>query len=225
MENQVAETKTTLTQELLLLVITIAPAVYLLSIWNLLPEQIPLHWNFQGEIDRYGDKSSLWTLFLVVQIPVYFLLMFLPKLAAKGKNIKMMGKKYYRLRVIVQLFMSAIMMSIMLGSSGMTSVRIEVMLGVCFAIFMILFGNYMGSIRQNHFVGIRTPWTLESEEVWKKTHHIAGRLWVGGGFIGLILLAFLPGKWGLMTIVGLMLVPSLAVVVYSYFLFQKIEKA
>jgi len=44
----------------------------------------------------------------------------------------------------------------------------------------------MGRIRQNYFFGIKTPWTLANEEVWRKTHRFTGYVWVAAGFVGLL---------------------------------------
>ena len=35
-------------------------------------------------------------------------------------------------------------------------------------------------------MGIRIPWTLESEENWNKTHRLAGRLWIIGGLVSIV---------------------------------------
>lgn len=32
--------------------------------WINLPNSIPIHFNLKGEVDNYGDKSSLWVLLL-----------------------------------------------------------------------------------------------------------------------------------------------------------------
>lgn len=225
MENTTSSDQSnSLAKELLLLFITAIPIIFLLFIWKELPDQVPLHWNFQGEVDQYGDKSSLvWVVFLI-NIPIYLLMLFLPKISAKKESIERMGKKYYRLRLILQLFMSALVLVILLASSGTTDIAIETLLSYCFLFFMLLFGNYMGSIRQNHFMGIRTPWTLENEEVWKKTHQLGAKLWIGGAIIGFITLFLLPNNWALMTIVGLMVIPMLLAAIYSFVVFKKLTK-
>ncbi|CAA6830316.1 MAG: DUF1648 domain-containing protein [uncultured Aureispira sp.] len=214
---------TSLAKELLLIFITILPLVYLFIVWNDLPDQVPMHWNFQGEIDRYGSKASLGWLVLLMNVPIYLLLLFLPKIAAKQESIERMGKKYYRLRLILQIFIAALVLAILLASSGATQIPIESLLAYCFLFFMLSFGNYMGSIRQNHFMGIRTPWTLENEAVWKKTHQLGGRLWIGGAIIGFILLFFLPKNWALMSIIFLMILPLLLATGYSFVLFKKLK--
>ena len=213
-----------LTKELPLLILVSLPIILLAIVWNQLPEEVPLHWNFQGEVDRYGSKNSLWLLVLFVNIPIYLLLLFLPKISAKKGSMDLMGNKFYRLRLILQLFMSALAMIIILSTGNLTTWSIETMLAICFAFFLILFGNYMGNIRPNYFVGIRTPWTLENDEVWKQTHHLTGRLWVIGGVLSLGILPFLPANWGLAFTTGFLLISSLGIVVYSYILFNGLSQ-
>ena len=48
-----------LKKEIALLAIVALPFLYLGFVWNELPDQVPMHWNMQGEIDRYGDKTEL----------------------------------------------------------------------------------------------------------------------------------------------------------------------
>jgi uncharacterized membrane protein len=223
MKNTINDHSTSLAKELLLIVITLAPIVYLFIMWKELPDQVPMHWNFQGEIDRYGSKAMLGWLVVLINVPIYLIMLFLPKIAAKKESLERMGKKYYRLRLILQLFMASLVFTILLVSAGATQIPIETLLGYCFIFFMLLFGNYMGSIRQNHFMGIRTPWTLENEEVWKKTHQLGGRLWIGGAIIGFILLFFLPNNWALMSVVALMVVPMLLAAIYSFVLFKQLK--
>lgn len=223
MEQQSSPKQYAFFQELLILIIALVPVAYLYSLWHELPEEVPIHWNIKGEVDGYGSKYTLWWVILSMNVPIYLLMLFLPKLAAKSENIKLMGKKYHRLRLILQLFMTALVMIIILSASGNNSTSIETLLGYCFIIFMLLFGNYMGSIRQNHFMGIRTPWTLENETVWKKTHQLGGRLWIASALVGLPLLWILPQQWQFTTIISLMVAPMLVACVYSFLLFKKLS--
>ena len=59
---------------------------------------------------------------------------------------------------------------------------------ICFllgAVFLIT-GNYMPRIQSNFTFGIRTPWTIENETVWKKTHRLGGFGFCLGGILFLI---------------------------------------
>jgi uncharacterized membrane protein len=56
----------------------------------------------------------------------------------------------------------------------------------CVLVFFVVVGNYLGNLRPNYFVGIRTPWTLEDPETWRATHRLGGRLMFFGGLILLL---------------------------------------
>ena len=36
--------------------------VYLVSVWNTLPEQVPIHFNAKGEVDGWGGRAVIWLL-------------------------------------------------------------------------------------------------------------------------------------------------------------------
>ena len=87
---------------------------------------------------------------------------------------------------------------------------------ICLNILFIVIGNVMGKVRQNYIFGLRTPWTLSSEQAWDKTHRTIGRLIVALSVIGLLSLFFLTPAYGLLFTVGLSLVWGIASFVVSY---------
>ena len=91
--------------ELLILAIIIIPAIYLLAIWADLPEEVPMHWNASGEIDRYGSKNELVGLLFMLNLPLYVILKYAPKIDPKKKisETQLAG-----LRIVMHLFMSAL---------------------------------------------------------------------------------------------------------------------
>jgi uncharacterized membrane protein len=90
------------------------------------------------------------------------------------------------------------------------------------ALFMIL-GNYFGKIRQNYFVGIRVPWTIADEDVWNRTHRLAGKLWVAAGAIG-ILGVFMPKPIGSFIFLMALSLGSIIPIAYSYLIFKEKQK-
>ena len=90
-------------------------------------------------------------------------------------------------------------------------------------LLLLVIGNYMGKVRKNFFVGIRTPWTLASDEVWMRTHHLGGWLFVVGGLIiavaGLVAPAHLvPG-----ILIAVVITVSLVTVGGSYVIYRRVE--
>ncbi|WP_288980491.1 SdpI family protein [uncultured Flavobacterium sp.] len=206
-------------KEIPFLAIALIPFVYLIYIWNRLPEKVPMHWNGAGEIDRYGDKTELvGVLFLLVGIN-YFVFLIIPYVDPKQK-FQNMGNKLNIMRMILTLFMSALALFILYSVEQKNSNPefVFVIIGLLFAFL----GNYFKTIKPNYFIGIRTPWTLENEEVWKKTHLIGGKLWFVGGLL-MTLTFLMPNEMQLYTFLGITAVITIIPIVYSYLEFKKIK--
>lgn len=167
-------------KEIPLILLSVLPAFFLIYIWSSLPNQVPLHWDINGEVNRYGD---VWELLLLVFMPIflYILFLFIPSIDPK-KRMESMGNKYYSIRLITGIFISVLFLFILYSVKDQNLLNPNYMFIIIGAFFMML-GNYFTTIKPNYFVGIRTPWTLENETVWKKTHRLAAKLWVPGGLL------------------------------------------
>lgn len=204
-------------KEIPFLAIALIPFVYLIYIWNRLPEKVPMHWNGAGEIDRYGDKKELVvTLFMLVGI-TYFVFLIIPSIDPKQK-LQNMGNKLNNLRMILTLLMSGLAVFILYSVQQKTS-NPSFVLAIIGLLFAFL-GNYFKTIKPNYFIGIKTPWTLENEEVWKKTHLMGGKLWFVGGLL-MALTFVLPNKIQFYTFMGIVAVITIVPIVYSYLEFKK----
>ena len=207
-------------KELPYLAISLIPFAYLAYIWPSLPQKVPMHWNASGEIDRWGDKSETILLPVLMTGIVYLLFLIIPKIDPKGK-LENMGNKLNLFRLILTGFMSILCLYILYSIKTVNGDprMLFPILGLLFAFL----GNYMKTMKPNYFIGFRTPWTLENEEVWKKTHKFGGLLWFIGGL--LITLTFLVSeKIQLYTFIAITVVITIVPVVYSYLEFQKLKK-
>jgi uncharacterized membrane protein len=86
-------------------------------------------------------------------------------------------------------------------------------------------GNYFKVIKQNYFLGIKTPWTLESEEVWKLTHILAGKLWILGGLLIVIFSLVIPEDINFYLFITITAIITIVPIVYSYLIFKKLKKS
>ena len=206
-------------KEIPFIAVALLPFVYLAYIWNELPKEVPMHWNASGEIDRWGDKSELFMMLFMLTGITYFVFLIIPYIDPKQK-LQNMGNKLNNLRLILALFMSALVIYILYSVQQKTSnpVLIFPLVGLLFAFL----GNYFKTIKPNYFIGIRTPWTLENEEVWKKTHLIGGKLWFVGGLL-MALTFVLPNKIQIYTFLAIAAVITIVPIVYSYLEFKKIK--
>lgn len=210
-------------REAALLALAVAPSLYLAFIYKSLPDRVPVHFGLNGEADDWGNKSSLWFTEGMLSLVVYLLLLVIPVLDPK-KRIREMGDKYVALRVLMGFFFSALAIY-MLHTTVNGQMNPRLLVGL-FGLLFVGVGNYLQTVRPNYFIGIRTPWALENEDVWKSTHRLGGRLCMAGGALIVVLALLVTGNTalfaGFISIVGIIvLVPF----VHSYLLFRKITKA
>lgn len=212
--------KSNFQKEIPLIIIVLLPFLYLAYVWNTLPDKVPLHWNVEGEIDRYGDKSELILIPILLPLLVYILFTIIPKIDPKGK-IKYMGNKYNTLKTLLTLFMSVIALIIIYIAQHENLYNpnyIILLIGLLFAVL----GNYFKTLRTNYFIGIKTPWTLENETVWKDTHKLAGKMWLIGGILIILASLLLNERANLTLFAIITVVITLIPVVFSYLRFQKL---
>jgi immunity protein, SdpI family len=214
--------KSKLRKELLLIGIVLLPFIYLGFLWKNLPDKVPIHWNLQGEIDRYGDKIELLSIPILLPLLTYLILLIIPKIDPKNK-IKHMGNKYQSIKNILTVFMSILALFILYSTQNNSFSNPNlIILGV--AILFIILGNYFKTIKPNYFIGIRTPWTLENEAVWEDTHILGGKMWFIGGILIAISSIVLNSKANLIVLLIITGILIIVPIVYSYFSFKKIKK-
>ncbi len=212
---------TKIVKELFIGSIVISPLVYLFYVWNSLPAKIPVHFDAQGNPNNYGSKFNIALTLLFLSVGTYLFLMYVPKIDPK-KNFSIFDNTFVKLRFILSSFFSAICFIIIISVQEKelnTSI-----FHIVLAVLILLMGNYMSNIRPNYFLGIRTPWTLESEMNWKRTHFFTGRLWFFSGIFLIIMLLALPVRIKTDMYMGVIVLLALFPVVYSYIIYRKNDK-
>jgi uncharacterized membrane protein len=152
---------------------------YLLDI---LPEEFPMHWNYRGEVDRYMAKEKgIYILpFLTLGLTLFFPL--LQKIDPRKEKYQQFRKPWEIFQLLFVVFFAYIyFISLYIALHPDLSMNTFMLSGI--GVLFIVLGNYMGKIRQNYFVGIKTPWTLHNEMIWNKTHRLGAWCFVLGGFV------------------------------------------
>lgn len=192
------------------------PVLFGLLFWDSLPSEMATHWGADGKANGFQSRTLA-----VFGMPLFLLFMhwvgiFItaadPK--NKGQSRKVFGLIFW-IMPLLSLFCSVITYSAALGATVLLPFFVFTFLGLTF----IAVGNYMPKCKQNHTIGIKVSWTLASEENWSKTHRLAGKVWVIGGFL-FIAAGFLPEKaipFALFSPILLSLIP----IVYSYLYHKK----
>jgi uncharacterized membrane protein len=199
----------------LMLAAIAAPLIYLAFVWNQLPDIVPTHFGPSGKPDAFGPKWTLGIL-TVVSIGLYFLMRNVPHLDPR-LNQASVSEHYPKLILLILTFLGAI--HILIIRSALEQMAGEVFINLVFVgVFLLLagIGNYLNTLKSNYFVGIRTPWTLESETVWRKTHQMGAKLFFAMGIMGALVVVWLPEMWKIVWTLSLIFATVIWVFVYSY---------
>ena len=198
--------------------ICLIPLIAGAFLYGRMPEQMPIHFNAAGEVDDYASRAV--ALFVLPGL-LFVLTLFMPAIMKMDPKYDNMSPA---LRTVilwtlpaVELICSGITMASALGYD----VAVELIVPFIFGLLFIVIGNYLPKTKQSYTMGIKLPWTLDSEENWNRTHRLAGFLWVIGGVL-FIIAAFL--KLDFWVDIVILLIMVLVPTVYSYVFYRRSYK-
>ena len=201
--------------------------------YRVLPERVPLHWNFAGQVDRYGSKLELVLFGPLAIAGVWGLMLVLSRIdprrvarsAAAGADAAPGEAEgsYWTVIHLVVVILALLHAAILFAASGFVRGPGRLVAGGL-ALLLLLVGNFIGRVRPNWFVGIRTPWTLASDEVWRRTHRLAATLMVAGGCLLVPLALLLPEKVAVLAATAVTLAATLGPAVWSYFAWRQLQR-
>jgi uncharacterized membrane protein len=199
--------------------LVIAAFAMAFMLYGRLPESIPTHWNAGGVVDRYTPKP--WGPFVLPlgMAAAYLMLVIVPRISPEGFRVTRFQGVFEGLQLALVAFLFLLNALVLLASLG-SPVPMARVVPAGTGLLLMVVGNYMGKFTKNFFCGIRTPWTLASDEVWLRTHRLGGRLFVLAG--GVVLVSGLLGG-GPVPLLAAVAVAAVTPVVYSYVLSQRIE--
>lgn len=195
-------------------IIILLPVLAGVILWDQLPEQIPSHWNMAGEVDSYSSKAFAVFALPLIMLAIQWAAVFATNADPKRQNhqSKILHLVFW-LIPLLNIVLSAVTYTAAMGKEVKVAVISPILVGLIF----VFIGNYLPKCKQNYTIGIKIPWTLNSEINWNKTHRLAGWLWVVCG-IAIMLAGFFGALWIIVAILPIMvLVPF----VYSYILHRK----
>ena len=186
------------------------------SVWAYpqLPAQVATHFNLQGEPNGWSSRLMAVALVPAIGLVMALAFTFLPRIDPKKANYEKFGPTWWTI-ANAGLVLLALIHVVMLGKALGWPINMSRIVGLSVGGLFILIGNLMTRMRPNWFMGIRTPWTLSSDTVWRKTHRFGGIAFVIAG-VCIAATGVLESRWALYAAIGMAIVAGLGSVVYSY---------
>lgn len=191
-------------------------------LYSHLPERVPVHWNFSGEVDGYGGRFTGAFGIPLVTLGAYLAMVVVPRFDPKRANYAKFTGAYNAFLAAFVIFMLTLHTAVMLFTFGY-NIDISMVTQIGIGLLFIVMGNYLTRVRHNYFFGIKTPWTLANETVWRKTHRVGGMLFVLAGVLTILSIVTWPGLRFIVTITSIIGV-SIVSMIYSYLVFRKLER-
>ena len=206
----------TLLVSALFLLILLAAFVWL---YPHMPARVPTHWNAQGQINGYMSPfGAVGTPMIVIAILAAITLL-LPAISPRGYEIKPFVSVFVLVMLAVQMFVLISALAVLLNAAG-HAVKTPLICMVGAGVLLMVMGNYMGKLRKNFFIGIRTPWTLASDAVWERTHRMGGWLFMLAG-VAVIAIALMGAP--MLLLAGVVLCAALIPAIYSYAFYRRMD--
>ncbi|HEX8625228.1 MAG TPA: SdpI family protein [Allosphingosinicella sp.] len=212
--------RTTLTMAAALVIATMAVAA--LAVGSSTPAnlELPVHWGLNGEPDRFAGKWEALLTVPALTAAVSLLFYFIPAIEPRREGLARSQGLYLWGWVAILLMGSVIQLATASLALGWPIHAYNLIAGGLGA-SLILIGNQLGKSRSMYLIGLRTPWTLASEDVWVRTHRLAGKLVVAGGALIVVAAALLPSGPLAAIILAVVGVAAGIPIVYSLLLWRR----
>lgn len=185
-----------------------------------LPERVPTHWDLAGNVNGYSSRLFAVTLVPAIVGLSWLAMLVLPPISPRGFGFEQSASAFYgcMLAVIALLLVThfVVLRAEMTGLAPSLT-----LLFASIGALLAVIGSFLGRLKKNFWIGVRTPWTLASDQVWQRTNRLAGQLFVVDG-IAVVIASFF-GTAVVPVLIAAIAITALVSFVYSYVLYRRIE--
>lgn len=203
---------------LLVLAITVAASFYFYSVF---PERVPVHWGITGQVDGWGSRATGAFAIPGMLVGMYILFLVLPYLDPKRERYEQFAKTYLTFRTLIISFLAVIYFIASLSAMGY-NISVGFWIPILVGLLFVFIGNFLAKVKMNWFMGIRTPWTMSSEEVWNKTHRAGSKMFILAGLL-MMLTAFVAPIMKVIVFITAMVIILGGTIGYSYWLYRGLK--
>ena len=224
-------------KNIVLWVITLLPAVITAVVLRFMPDSVPMHYDINGNIDRWGSKYENFIFPLMIVVFTLFwlcLISYYNRKQKRAENEKYAqeatdnaGFLYYT--AVGMALMFGIMQCVMLysayakpGSAAKTfSIDTMMVINVLMGLFIVALGVMLPKTNINSIFGVRTVWSTDNEEVWAMSNRAGAVIFVIAGLLTVAESLIFGGFLSTVIMLVIIIAAGVASVVYSYIAYKK----
>lgn len=193
------------------------PFIIGFAYYDKLPEMVPTSFDFAGNVREYQTKAKALFLTPFIMVIIQGFLIFMLN---NDPRKKFQSSKLYGVSLFIIPIMEIMMTSITIMYAYDNQINIARVLSIFIGLMYLIMGNFLPKAKRNYTMGIRTPWTLNNDIVWDKTHRLGGYTFVVGGILLLITSLFLKTSSNVIFFI-LIFIPAIIPPIYSYLIGRK----
>jgi len=160
----------------------IALCAFAFYLYPSIPDPMAIHWSLDGTPNGFASRSTGVAILIAIPTITFLCLRLFPHISPSGYRMTQSRRSYALVIGIMTLVLAGICASALFSATD-AGPRTKLIGPVLIGGLFVVLGNYMGKIERNWIFGIRTPWTLASEEVWLRTHRAGRWIWLTAGLI------------------------------------------
>ena len=213
-------------------IVTFIPLVITAIVLNFLPDKVPMHYNSEGLIDRWGSKyENLIFPFIIIALTLFWQL-FIRHFEKKAAKTQVEREQKEALSNVNVLCIVSISMSVMYcimqcfflygayveATTDATHSVIDVAQISCILLgaMFIVIGNFMPKTRRNGVVGLRIVWSMHNDVTWAKSNRFAGVTLIIVGVLTIVTAIFVDGMAATGLMLAYLFVSLIIIIIYSY---------
>jgi len=192
-----------------------------------LPDRIPAHYGFDGQVTRWGSKYET-LIFPAMTVLLGAIMLALAKFSSKQEENGSNNEKVCLAIGIASLALFNAMTAYFLYTDfqavdDLSSMVLDVnqlIFGIL-GFSMVILGNIMPKLRMNSAAGLRTVWSMKNDITWKKSQRFGGISFIAGGIAIVVVYFFAKGAACFLWAMAILAVLVAVDVSYTYALSKK----
>ncbi|WP_137283402.1 SdpI family protein [Halorussus salinisoli] len=184
-----------------------------------MPAEMATHWNAAGEIDGQTPRLVALASFPALSAGLLAAFAVLSRIDPLGENVAEFRDQYDTFVVLLLAFLAYLHLLVVAANAGYEFEMIQAVAPAIGALYYYV-GVLSKHAERNWFVGIRTPWTISSDEVWDRTHERAAPLFKLAGVVAA--LAALVPTYAELLVAAPVAAVALYTTVFSYLEYRRV---
>ena len=213
-------------KKLIYFLLMFLPLVITLFALPFLPEMTPAHYNFEGEVDRWGSKYEN-LIFPAVTVGMGLFMLWMAKISAKDENGEKNEKVVFYTGMGLSVWFTVMHCYFLFmefkNATNLNDFEIDInrLFCIVMGIGLMVFGKFMPKLKRNSLIGLRTGWSMKNDETWEKSQAFGGALFIVGGLLMVISAFVFKGIGAMFVSLGILILCAVSGTVYSYKIAKK----